>query len=390
MDDSEKGAVHMPTAFQKNWASFREMLIPKRQSRGQLLRDAGITFCILAIAAAVCTVLTHMGDSDSAVPMVFVLAVLLIARLTDGFLFSLVATVVSVISVNYAFTYPYFAFNFTITGYPLTFLTMFAVSLVVGMLTDRVKRQERVKAEAEKEKMKANLLRSVSHDLRTPLTSIIGSSSAVLENYDKFSDDVKKDLIGHVRDDAQWLVRLVENILSITRFNEGAVKIDKVPQAAEEIAAEAVSKFKKRFDTLPVRVSVPDELLMVPMDATLIEQVLINLMENAIQHGGTTTRVELQLQKDGERARFEVADDGQGIAREVFPKLFKGYLSHDEELTADGRRNMGIGLSVCMSIVQAHGGTMQAENRETGGALFSFTLPLEEHRDENSREDSGN
>ena len=129
---------------------------------------------------------------------------------------------------------------------------------------------------------------------------------------------------------------------------------------------------------LPVRVSVPDELLMVPMDATLIEQVLINLMENAIQHGGTTTRVELQLQKDGERARFEVADDGQGIAREVFPKLFKGYLSHDEGLTADGRRNMGIGLSVCMSIVRAHGGTMKAENRATGGACVSFALPMEE------------
>ena len=118
--------------------------------------------------------------------------------------------------------------------------------------------------------------------------------------------------------------------------------------------------------------------------------MLINLMENAIQHGGTTTRVELQLRKDGERARFEVADDGQGIAREVFPKLFKGYLSHDEELTADGRRNMGIGLSVCMSIVQAHGGTMQAENREIGGALFSFTLPLEERNYEDPREDSGN
>ena len=123
------------------------------------------------------------------------LAVLLVARLTDGFLFSLVATVVSVIGVNYAFTYPYFAFNFTITGYPLTFVTMFAVSIVVGMLTDQVKREERVKSEAEKEKMKANLLRSVSHDLRTPLTSIIGSSSAVLENYDQFSDEVKKDLI---------------------------------------------------------------------------------------------------------------------------------------------------------------------------------------------------
>ena len=203
--------------------------------------------------------------------------------------------------------------------------------------------------------MKANLLRSVSHDLRTPLTSIIGSSSAVLENYDKFSDDVKKDLIGHVRDDAQWLVRLVENILSITRFNEGAVKIDKVPQAAEEIAAEAVSKFKKRFDTLPVRVSVPDELLMVPMDATLIEQVLINLMENAVLHAKGATEIELHVRREG------------GL---MFP--------HAGELRGDGRRSMGIGLSVCMSIVRAHGGTMKAENRATGGACVSFALPMEE------------
>ena len=114
------------------------------------------------------------------------------------------------------------------------------------------------------------------------------------------------------------------------------------------------------------------------IDRAQIEQVLINLMENSIQHGGTTTRVEMQLRKEGENARFEVADNGQGIAREVFPKLFKGYLSHDEELTADGRRNMGIGLSVCMSIVRAHGGTMKAENRATGGACVSFALPMEE------------
>ena len=301
----------MPTSLSKWWGSFREMMIPKRQSRRQLICDAGITLGILAVAAAVCTLLTHMGDSDSAVPMVFMLAVLLVARLTDGFLFSLVATVVSVIGVNYAFTYPYFAFNFTITGYPLTFVTMFAVSIVVGMLTDQVKRQERVKSEAEKEKMKANLLRSVSHDLRTPLTSIIGSS--VLENYDQFSDEVKKDLIGHVRDDAQWLVRLVENMLSITRFNEGAVQIDKVPQAAEEIAAEAVGKFKKRFNTLPVRVSVPDELLMVPMDATLIEQVLINLMENAVLHAEGATEIELRIRREGDLAQFSVLDNGASL-----------------------------------------------------------------------------
>ena len=368
----------MPTSLSKWWGSFREMMIPKRQSRRQLFCDAGITLGILAVAAAVCTLLTHMGDSDSAVPMVFMLAVLLVARLTDGFLFSLVATVVSVIGVNYAFTYPYFALNFTITGYPLTFVTMFAVSIVVGMLTDQVKRQERVKSEAEKEKMKANLLRSVSHDLRTPLTSIIGSSSAVLENYDQFSDEVKKDLIGHVRDDAQWLVRLVENMLSITRFNEGAVQIDKVPQAAEEIAAEAVGKFKKRFNTLPVRVSVPDELLMVPMDATLIEQVLINLMENAVLHAEGATEIELRIRREGDLAQFSVLDNGAGIEPAVLPKLFEEMFPHAGELRGDGRRSMGIGLSVCMSIVRAHGGTMKAKNRATGGACVSFVLPMGE------------
>ena len=368
----------MPTSLSKWWGSFREMMIPKRQSRRQLFCDAGITLGILAVAAAVCTLLTHMGDSDSAVPMVFMLAVLLVARLTDGFLFSLVATVVSVIGVNYAFPYPYFAFNFSISGYPLTFVTMFAVSIVVGMLTDQVKRQERVKSEAEKEKMKANLLRSVSHDLRTPLTSIIGSSSAVLENYDQFSDEVKKDLIGHVRDDAQWLVRLVENMLSITRFNEGAVQIDKVPQAAEEIAAEAVGKFKKRFNTLPVRVSVPDELLMVPMDATLIEQVLINLMENAVLHAEGATEIELRIRREGDLAQFSVLDNGAGIEPAVLPKLFEEMFPHAGELRGDGRRSMGIGLSVCMSIVRAHGGTMKAKNRATGGACVSFVLPMGE------------
>ena len=368
----------MQTSIRKMMTACRDMLIPQRKNKKQILCDTGITVGILLLASVVCALLTHVGDSDSAVPMVFVLAVLLIARLTNGFLFSLLASVVSVIGVNYAFTYPYLEFNFTITGYPLTFVTMFAVSFVVGMLTERVKRQERIKAEAETEKMKANLLRSVSHDLRTPLTSIIGSSSAVLENYDQFSDEVKKDLIGHVRDDAQWLVRLVENMLSITRFNEGAVQIDKVPQAAEEIAAEAVGKFKKRFNTLPVRVSVPDELLMVPMDATLIEQVLINLMENAVLHAEGATEIELRIRREGDLAQFSVLDNGAGIEPAVLPKLFEEMFPHAGELRGDGRRSMGIGLSVCMSIVRAHGGTMKAKNRATGGACVSFVLPMGE------------
>ena len=319
-----------------------------------------------------------VSDGDQAVPMVFVLAVLLTARITDGYIYSLAASVVSVFGVNYAFTYPYFEFNFTITGYPFTFFTMFTVSVVVGMLTDQVKRQSRIEAEAEAEKMKANLLRSVSHDLRTPLTTIIGSTSAVLENYDKFSDDVKRDLIGQVREDAQWLMRLVENILSITRMKNGPVQIKKSPEAAEEIAAEAVSKFRARFPQTHVSVSVPPELVMVPMDAVLVEQVLTNLMENAVLHGRHVTLIELSVRCEGSDAVFSVADDGCGIDPRILPRLFEEMFPHAQELRGDVRRNMGIGLSVCMSIVRAHGGRMTAENRKEGGALVSFALPLEE------------
>lgn len=357
---------------------FRSMLIPAGQSFAQSARNIAITLSLLLAASGLSLMLNALGDSDNAVPLVFVLAVLVTARLTDGYLYSLIASIISVFGVNFAFTYPYFEFNFSITGYPFTFLAMFTVSLVVGMLTDQVKRQSRIEAEAEKEKMKANLLRSVSHDLRTPLTAIIGSSSAVLENYDKFSDEVKKDLITHVRDDAQWLVRLVENILSITRINEGAVKISKAPEAVEEIAAEAVSKFKKRFDSLPVRVRVPQDLLLVPMDATLIEQVLINMMENVVLHARNATEIELMIVREGKNARFSVMDDGAGIEPSVLPKLFEEMFPHAQEMSGDGRRSMGIGLSVCKSIVRAHGGNMDAKNLERGGACVSFTLPLEE------------
>lgn len=356
----------------------RDMLIPHRQTGAQIARNMGITFALLGAASALCAWMNSMGENDSAVPLVFVLVVLLTARLTDGYLYSLIASVVSVIGVNYVFTYPYFAFNFTITGYPFTFLTMFAVSLVVGMLTEQVKRQNRIQNEAEKEKMKANLLRSVSHDLRTPLTSIIGSSAAVLENYDKFGDDVKKDLIGHVRDDAQWLVRLVENILSITRFNEGAVQICKNPEAAEEIAAEAVDKFRKRFPSSQVRVRVPEELLIVPMDATLIEQVLLNLMENVALHAETATEIVVSVCQQGDVAAFSVTDNGRGFEESVIPRLFEEMFPHAQEMRGDGRRSLGIGLSVCMSIVRAHGGQMSAQNLPEGGACVSFTLPMGE------------
>ena len=365
----------------KKWLIWlRYAMVPRGQSKKEFARDMGITLALLSAAAAFCALLNIGGDSGSAVPLVFVLAVLLTARFTNGFFYSLFATVVSVFGVNYAFTYPYFEFNFTITGYPFTFLTMFAVSLVVGMLTEQVKRQGRIEAEVEREKMKANLLRSVSHDLRTPLTAIIGSSNVVLEQYDTLTDDEKKELVEHVREDAQWLVRLVENILSITRIKDGVVQLKKLPEVAEEIVAEAVEKFKKNRK-MPVRVKLPDEMLMIPMDATLIEQELVNLMENVFIHAQNATQICVSISRqESDKVCFCVEDDGVGIDEEILPKLFEELFPHAKESNADGRRSMGIGLSACMSIVKAHGGNMYAQNRPEGGACVCFVLPMDEEK----------
>ena len=354
----------------------RELMLPRKQKARQILGNMLFTTMLLGAACLICSMIYTLSDSTTTVPLVFVLAVLLTAWRTEGYFYSMFASLFSVFAINYVFTYPYFEFNFTITGYPVTFLTMFALSMIVGMLTDQVKRQSRIKHEAENEKMRANLLRSVSHDLRTPLTSIIGSSSAVLENYEHLGDEEKKELIDNVREDAQYLMRMVENILSITRIRDGEVRITKTLEAAEEIAAEAVQKFRKRFTEMPVRVSVPDELLMVSVDATLIEQVLINLMENVVLHARGASEIEVKIGRQGDMAVFSVEDDGEGIDEKILPRLFGETFAHAQEMRGDGRRNMGIGLSVCMSIVRAHEGAMKAENLPNRGAKLSFMLPI--------------
>ena len=349
-------------------------------------RDLGVCLAFLAAAAVLCALLRMIDSSDVFVALIFELAVVLVSRFTDGYLFGLLASVISVVGVNWIFTYPYMQLNFTIAGYPLTFLVMLAVSIVVSTLTTQIKQQEKLRAEAEKEKMRGNLLRAVSHDIRTPLTAIIGGIDAILENGDKISPETRESLLVNIRDESNWLIGVVENLLSVTRVSGGASSLKKQLEAGEETLGAAARKFQRHYPQTAVAIKAPDALLMIPMDMILIEQVLINLMENAVQHGKTTTKIDLRLYQAGKNAVFEVADNGCGIAPELLPHLFDGYMTHTSDGGSDQKRNMGIGLSVCMSIVQAHGGRMSAKNRKSGGALLQFTLPLEDKKNEDQRE----
>ena len=163
-----------------------------------------------------------------------------------------------------------------------------------------------------------------------------------------------------------------------TRMSGGQAKIEKECEAAEEIVAVSVSKFTKRFPNIQVTVEVPDEVLMVPMDATLIRQVIMNLLENAAIHGGNVTQIRVCLSREGTNACFSVSDNGVGIPKEKLTTIFNGGLSSVSHNNFDMKKNMGIGLSVCYTIVKAHDGTMTAENLDSGGACFRFYLPLEE------------
>ena len=337
------------------------------------LRAVVLTAVVLAAALAISLVLQRLMRADAAIPMLFVLAVFLIALGTDGYAYGVVASLLSVLAVNFAFTAPYFTLSLTLPENIVGALVMLVVTVSTSTLTVTRRRQEQIRSETARETMRANLLRAISHDLRTPLTTIYGSCSAIIENYDRLPKAQQIKLLGEVREEAEWLIRMVENLLSVTRIDGGRVQIVKTPTVLEELIDSVLIKFRKRYPGQAVAVMIPDEFVSIPMDAVLIEQVLINLLENAVQHAAGMQKLELKVRCEGDRAVFAVEDDGCGIPREKIGELFNGRMDG-----ADGHKNMGIGLSVCSTIIKAHGGAITAENRPGGGAAFRFWLSLEE------------
>ncbi len=353
-----------------------------RRKTLRALRNWAISILILGGAWLFCSSLRHLATTDVHVPLIFVLAVLLISLTTDGYFYGILASLVSVLGVNWAFTYPYMKIDFSIAGYPMTFLVMLAVSLVISTLTTRVHEHEKLRHESEQEKLRANLLRSISHDLRTPLTSIIGSITTVIDSGDNLSERNRKTLLNDAKSDAEWLVRMVENLLSITRISgTESTSITKSPELLEEIIGECCVKFKKRNPNIELDIKVPDKPVMVSADAMLIEQVIINLMDNAVYHGKTTSRISVHVNASEHNAIISVADNGQGIDTRIINKLFKGQLDPVDG-GVDSNRFRGIGLAVCKTIVNAHGGEIFASNRPEGGAEFRFTLPMEDIENE--------
>ena len=319
-------------------------------------------------------------QTQTMTPMIFVLGVFLVSWRTQGYFWGIAASLISVLAVNWAFTYPYWAFDLISPECISSAVVMLIVAIMTGALTTRLKQQEQLKAAAEKERMRGNLLRAVSHDLRTPLTSIYGSCSAMIENYDEIPKEKQMKLLKDVQADAQWLNRMVENLLSVTRVDTNGVRLSKHSTVLEELVDALLLKFHKHYPEQKVIVQIPEDFVSIPMDPVLIEQVLMNLLENAVFHAHGMAHLWLRVEKKNGKAVFFVEDDGCGIPQDRLANLFTGLL--DSEAPNDtGRSNMGIGLSVCRTIIKAHGGELKAYNRADGGAAFRFTLEMEENGD---------
>ncbi|HWQ50382.1 MAG TPA: ATP-binding protein [Terriglobales bacterium] len=256
-----------------------------------------------------------------------------------------------------------------------------AVCTQLGIALERenlVADREKIRLAMEKEQQRGTLLRSVAHDLRSPLTALSGAGNLLSDNYDELSDAERRKLAADISEETLWLAGLVENILNMTRISEHKMVLHKQDEVIDDVIGEAIRHTERLLRDRAVEVRLPDEVVTAPMDGRLILQVLINLLENAARHTPPGTPVTLTVKAGDGLLTVAVADTGPGIPPSIRPRLFERFVTKDDGI-ADGRRGLGLGLSICKAIVEAHGGELCVSDNRPVGAIFTFTLPLEEH-----------
>lgn len=237
--------------------------------------------------------------------------------------------------------------------------------------------QKQATMESEKERLRANLLRAISHDLRTPLTSISGNASVLLTNENQIEPDARHKLYQDIYDDSMWLINLVENLLSVTRIDNGTMSIKMQAELVDEIISEAMKHINRKASEHKISVKISDDMLMVYADARLIIQVIINIVDNAVQYTAPGSEICVSAFRNGDMAVIEISDNGDGISDESKKKIFDMFYTANNS-RGDSRRGLGLGLSLCKSIVTAHGGEIYVKDNHPKGSIFGFTLHIRE------------
>ena len=346
-----------------------------------IIRDGGRAAGILIAATLVGLLFSGLKIPEANIIAVYILGVLIISIITSSWMYSFLASVISVLAFNFLFTIPRFTLRAYDPSYPVTFGIMFLVALITGSLASRMKEYARESAQAamqiEKEQLRADLLRSISHDLRTPLTSISGNASNLLSNENEFSQETRMQIYGDIYDDSMWLIKLVENLLSVSRIEDGRMDLRMSAELMDEVIAEAMRHTDRNRDGRKIEVSSDEEFILGKMDARLIVQVVINLVDNAVKYTPEGAQIRIHTGKKDGMVVVSVSDTGPGIPDEQKSKVFDMFYTGTNR-AADGRRSLGLGLGLCRSIIRAHGGEIWVSDNKPQGAVFTFTLPAEE------------
>lgn len=265
-------------------------------------------------------------------------------------------------------------------------LDAFENSIMLSILGESALAMENEKNAKEKEEaailvrneqLRADLLRAISHDLRTPLTSISGNASNLMTNGEAFDAKMRHQLYSDIYDDSMWLINLVENLLSVTRLEDGRMNLHLSAELVEDVISEALRHVNRKSVEHNIAVEHQNEFLLAKMDAKLIVQVVINIVDNAIKYTPPGSNIRIHTERIDDKAVISIADNGPGISDEAKPHVFDMFYSGANKI-ADSRRSLGLGLSLCKSIVTVHGGEITVSDNKPQGTIFTFTLPAEE------------
>ena len=262
-------------------------------------------------------------------------------------------------------------------------LILKTVAAQIGIALDRefiYEERENIRITMERERLRSTLLRAVAHDLRSPLTALTGASSLLAEQFDNLTPDEQKKLATDISEEMVWLTNLVENILNMTRISESHLVLHREFEVVDDIVGEARTHMAKLLQNRKLFISLPEDVVSLPVDGKLIVQVIINLLDNAIKHTAPDDSISLFVRAQGGYAVFSITNTGECIDESIKDTLFEAFVTRSGAV-ADGRRGMGLGLAICKAIVEAHGGTINAHNISPRGTCFTFTLPLEVQED---------
>lgn len=352
------------------------------------VKDLGLCLFVLTAATLVGFAFNAFSLTDADIIMLYIIAVLVISIFTSKIQYCLMSSVIGVILFNYFFTYPEFSMSADDPGYPVTFVTMFITAFIAGSLANKLKRnifiaeqnareKEEAALLAQNEQLRANMLRSISHDLRTPLTSISGNASTLMSGGNTLDENAKQQIYADIYSESLWLIGMVENLLYATRIEDGRMQLNLSVEILDDIVQEAVRHIAHAHPKRRILTKMLDEIIPVNVDANLIVQVIVNLTDNAVKYSEEDTPVTISVKRADRLAVVLVSDFGAGIPQEEKEKVFEMFYTGGNRFS-DSRRSLGLGLTLCRSIINSHGGSITVEDNVPKGTVVSFTLPIGE------------